>query len=270
MFGRLTPAVKTLLLVNIIIFAAGSLLDMDAVLKTFGGLVYVGAESFRVHQFFTYIFLHGDIMHLLGNMIGLFVFGPLLEQEWGSQRFMIYFLATGIGAGVIFAGVDYYETKKLEIAYLEYQDSAYGYEKFTQVLADNAEYKKMMGVSGFRRFVDDYAQNPNSPAYKQQSLEFLSVRYNAVSNVPMIGASGAIFGLIIAMALMYPNLQIMLLIPPIPIKMKYFAIAYGAFEVYQQIQNAANDNVAHLAHLAGMLVGFILIKMWYGRNYRRY
>lgn len=270
MFARLTPAVKTLLLVNIIIFAAGYLLDMSVMLNRLGGLVYVGSANFRVHQIISYMFLHGDFWHLFGNMFALFIFGPFLEGQWGSQRFMTYYLITGLGAGILFGAVDYYETSRIERAIENYETNP-NPNDFSKILVDNPElivlpYNKKKVVE----FLNSYNQDPQNRQYQEHSVYTLTALLDNHSSIPMVGASGAIFGIIIAMALLFPNLEFMLIIPPIPVKMKYIAMVYGGFEIYQQMQNIPGDNVAHLAHIGGMLVGYILIRVWYGRNYRIY
>ena len=265
---RLTPAVKTLLLVNVIIFFAGSLLGMQDLLTHLGALVYVGSEYFRIHQFFTYMFLHAGLWHLVGNMFILFFFGPILESEWGSQRFLIYFLATGIGAGIIFAGVDYYETKKMEDNLVLYEQDP-SLDNLGFLLSHSSEFQ---GALKYRPVVASLERLENAPEdvqYQEAMAAHMRAYYQVYENGSMVGASGAIFGIIIAMGLMFPNMQIRLLLIPVPITVKYIVIVLGSLEVYNQVQNAANDNVAHLAHLAGMLVGVILIKVWYGRDYRR-
>ena len=265
MFGRLTPAVKTLLLVNIVLHLAASFFGINLI--DWGGLRYITAEDFGVHQFLTYMFLHAaGFGHLLGNMIGLFVFGPILESEWGSQRFMTYYLITGIGAGILFTAVDFYEVKRLEHK-IDVYAAAPDVDAFYVLLEKNPE---LIGnnAEAANTTLTNMRQYPGDSRFVRNSLDYINDAYwNFINNKVMVGASGAIFGLIIAMALLFPNLQLFLLFPPIPIKMKYFALFYGLFELFQQI-NKANDGVAHLAHLGGMLVGFIMIKIWYGRNYR--
>lgn len=273
MLGRLTPAVKTLLLVNLVVhlvvYISKSKLGID--LYTLGGLHYITGDNFGVHQFFTYMFLHsyGDLWHLIGNMFGLFIFGPILEQEWGSKRFMTYYIITGLGAGILFMGVDYYEVKQLEHKIEIYADNP-GANAFYDLMHKNPEL-----VGEDSKAANSTLKNlrayPGDPVFVKNSLETISDGYwSYINGKVMVGASGAIFGLILAMALLFPNLQFFLLFPPIPVKMKYLALFYGLYSAYQLYVNAPGDNVAHLAHLGGMLVGFIMIKIWYGRNYRIY
>lgn len=215
MMNRITPMVKNLLIVNVIVFAIQlameSFFNLDSV-RVFG-LRYFGASEFAPYQLITYMFSHStyDIMHIIGNMFALYMFGSSLEQAWGSKRFLQFYLITGIGAGVLYqfaSGIELY-----------------------------------MAADTF-------------------STAALSLRDQAYMNIPMVGASGAVFGILLAFGMLFPNVRLMLLFPPIPIKAKYFVLFYGLYELYATIQNSPTDNTAHLAHLGGMLFAFILIKMW--------
>ena len=178
------------------------------------------------------MFMHGGISHIFFNMFAVWMFGKVLEQVWGPKRFLIYYMATGIGAGLIQLLVAYIRIIPLnELVTPEQMDYIVtnGYE----LLQTNRNYSDP--VSG---------------------------QLNILINISTVGASGAVFGILLAFGMLFPNTELMLLFPPIPIKAKWFVIMYGVFELYSGFANNPNDNVAHFAHLGGMLFGFILIKYW--------
>jgi len=119
-------------------------------------------------------------------------------------------------------------------------------------------------------FADKWADNPDSIAYANQGIQIARQAITESINIPTVGASGAVFGILLAFGMLFPNTELMLIFPPIPIKAKYFVIAYGAIELYLGFQNSAGDNVAHFTHLGGMLFGFILIKYWQKHSNRFY
>ena len=111
-------------------------------------------------------------------------------------------------------------------------------------------------------FIYDYSDHPEDPSYIKESKQALNDILYLKSNSQMVGASGAIFGILLAFGVLFPNTVLMLLFPPIPIKAKYFVAIYGFIELFAGIQRASGDNVAHFAHLSGMLVAFVLLKIW--------
>lgn len=254
MFQRITPVVRNLLLINIAITVIQSLFHIDFI--SLGGLRYIHASSFNPFQFFTYMFIHGGFWHLFGNMLALFIFGPMLEQVWGSRRFLAFYLITGVGAGVIWFGINFFETYPIEKdanAYASHPNP----ELFNSFIVKHYHLTDQLD-----QFIDEYADNPDNNSYRVESVNLVQELYRRIANRPMVGASGAIFGLLLAFGMLFPNTILMLLIPPIPIKAKYFVLFYGLFELYSTIQQAPGDNVAHFAHLGGMLFGYILLKRW--------
>ena len=121
MFGRLTPTVRNLLIINVGLYFISSFLSLD--LNEFLSLRNLHSEYFLPFQFITYMFLHGSIMHLLSNMFALFIFGPLLEQFWGPKRFLIFYMVTGIGAGILYSGINYIETNSLAKTINQYNEN---------------------------------------------------------------------------------------------------------------------------------------------------
>ncbi|MBV6645179.1 MAG: rhomboid family intramembrane serine protease [Cyclobacteriaceae bacterium] len=259
MFGRITPMVKNILIINIGIYLLDVFLKLELI--DFFGLRVIFSEEFHPHQFLTYMWLHSttSFYHLFGNMFAVFIFGPMLEQVWGSKRFLTFYLACGIGAGVLFGAADFFEKRSLKVdteIYLE-NPNPEAFEIF--ILKHRVSYG---GLSQLADFSDDFYENANNNFYISQSKEYVQQIFDLFSNIPMVGASGAVFGILMAFGMLFPNTQLMLLFPPIPIKAKYLVFFYGAYELYAEISRSPGDNVAHLAHLGGMLVAFILLRLW--------
>jgi len=254
---QLTPIVKYLLIINLVIFGLQVLVGIDFI--EFGGLRYVFAEEFLPFQFITYMFIHGSFGHIFGNMFALFMFGPLLEQTLGSRRFFIFYMVTGIGAGVLNSGVNFIEMQSMERDVEAYIASPTP-ENFVHFLSDNEpNWHKIKEIVNVYENFDDNPKNQQMILKSQQiALELTVLRANA----PTVGASGAIFGLLIAFALIFPNLELMLLFLPIPIKAKYLIAVYMVFEVYAGFTYGAHSGVAHFAHISGALIGFLFIRYW--------
>ena len=255
MFGRLTPLVKKLLGINIGIAIIQSVMDID--LGAQFGLYSIYSDSFLPYQFFTYMFLHGGMMHLLGNMLGLFFFGPILEQFLGQKKFIILYLAAGLGGGVLYWGVNYVELSGLKNDVVTYISDP-NPDAFSALILEHAEY----AYSDMYEFIEAFDENPDNRNYQQTSVNNAKVLFNSFSNIPMVGASGAIFGVLACFALLFPNMEVRLLFIPVPIKAKYLVGFYILYELYSEFARTPGDSVAHLAHLGGALVAYILIKSW--------
>lgn len=248
----LTPVVRTLILLNILVFVFTS----EPVVGQFGLHSFL-SDLFQPLQFLTHMFLHAGFGHIFSNMIGLFVFGPMLERTWGAQRFLFFYMFCGLGAALLYLGINYYEMSRVFELVKDYRanpspDAFWGFiEGHVSSAYDQLE-----------TFIDAYRENPGNPQYRQQSLSFVNQFWTRQIDGPMVGASGAIFGVIMAFGLLFPNTELLLLFPPIPIKAKYLVLGYGAYEVYSGVYRAQSDNVAHFAHIGGMLFAFVLVKYW--------
>lgn len=263
---NLTPTVRNLLLLNLAVFLAQVNLQSIPVTEL-GSLYPLGSPYFHFWQFFTYMFLHGSWGHIFSNMFGLISFGPLLEQRWGGQRFLAFWLMCGVGAGVLYEGVRTYELHQFAASFAEVARSP-----------DAGDFQQLMQRVGDRD-PDDYAagaalaRNPNDPALRQAVAERATSLYQEVMNSPrggMLGASGALFGILFAFAYLFPNTELFLLFVPFPIKAKYFVFFYGLYELYSGVHQAPGDNVAHFAHIGGLLIGFIILKFWESGRSRFY
>src|SRR5665647_431061 len=251
------PVVKNLILINIVMLVAKyALHDTQWDLDNLLGLHYMGSPLFRPWQFVTHLFMHADIWHLFFNMFALYMFGKVLEMVWGSQRFLIYFFVTGLGAAALHSYVTY-----LEISHLQKSVAAFVNTPSPDLLA--AFVKSHIGhpATWVVDLVNNWGVAPNDPSYIQQANQLVQLALADRINTPTIGASGAVFGVLLAFGYLFPNTELMFIFPPVPIKAKYFVIGYGAVELYLGVTQS-NSNIAHFAHLGGMLFGFILLKYW--------
>lgn len=232
-FMNMPPVVKNLIMLNVLmllaLFVMQSALNVN--LNEILGLYFPKSDSFRPYQVISHLFMHGGVLHLLLNMYALYMFGMVLEGVWGPKRFFIYYMVCGLGAALVHESVIALEYNKLVNLITP--------EQLQIVLNDGAAYLAQGKVFGDGNM---------------QDLQILL-------NTPTVGASGAVFGILLAFGVLFPNTQLILLIPPMPIKAKYFVMIYGAIELYQAFSQPGS-NIAHAAHLGGMLFGFILIKYW--------
>jgi membrane associated rhomboid family serine protease len=232
-FFALPPVVKNIILINIIMWLADltarSVFGIDLTMML--GLYFPKSDQFMPIQILTHMFMHGGFWHLFFNMYALFMFGQVLEQVWGPKRFFIYYMVSGLGAAFIHETVILFQYERLM--------NVINPDQLQLVLNDGAEYFNQGKV-----FTDE----------TMKSLQLLL-------NTPTVGASGAVFGILLAFGVLFPNTQLMLIFPPIPIKAKYFVLAYGGIELYLAVTQPGS-NIAHAAHLGGMLFGYILIRYW--------
>lgn len=203
---RLTPVVKNIIIINVIVFLAQAIAPQREFASCIGSQYQYGltkdvvsgylsmwnirTDCFKPYQLFSYMFVHGGFMHIFFNMLALAFIGPILESFWGTKRFTTFYLVTGIGAGV------------------------------------------------FNIMVDAF--------------------FGAGSFGTMMGASGAIYGILMGFGMLFPNMEVQLLIPPIPIKAKYLVFVLGGLNFLLD----RSGNVAHFAHLGGVIFAYILIRMW--------
>jgi len=232
-FAALPPVVKNLILINVLLLVATltakSVFSFD--LTNILALYFPKSELFKPLQILTHMFMHADFWHLFFNMFALYMFGGILENVWGPKRFFIYYMICGLGAAFTHEAVIAFQYNQLA--------QSIGPENL-QIVLDEATTLFKLGQG----FTDP---------------EMLKLQM--LLNTPTVGASGAIFGVLLAFGVLFPNTQLMLLFPPIPIKAKYFVIGYGAIELYLAVTQPGS-NIAHAAHLGGMLFGYILIRYW--------
>jgi membrane associated rhomboid family serine protease len=255
---NLTPIVKNLLIINVVMFLIPQFVmpNHSAFIEMFG-LRYILSPEFFPTQILTYALIHASWSHLFSNMFGLLIFGPILEQTLGEKRFILFYLITALGAGLIYSAIHFFEVYPFINAAQDFlaRPTAEGFAQFLSGYDQNV-------YQAYLVFVDDYARNSSNPQYQQEAEQIVNNLVTMRINSPMVGASGAIFGVIMGFGYLFPNMQMMLLFPPIPIKAKYMVGFYGIYALYSAVEKVPGDNVAHFAHLGGMLVGFLLIRYW--------
>ena len=223
-FNELPVVVKNLLIINGLLFLATiSLSNLGIDLVKIFGLHQFQSNDFRPYQIITHLFMHGSFTHLFFNMFALWMFGKILENIWGQKKFLIYYMITGIGAAAI------------HLIFCQYQ-----------IINISNQIPDLVNIAIEGKY------NPSIP---------LSKKLTQLIITPTVGASGAVFGLLLAFGMLFPN-ALLYLYFAIPIKAKYFVIGYGLIELYAGISNNPADNVAHFAHLGGMIFGYFLIKYW--------
>lgn len=230
---QLTPVVKNIIIINVIFFLGTAVLP-DQIALYLGGH-YFKSDLFAPWQIVTHMFMHGGLMHIFFNMLILFFFGPTLEQLWGPKRFLIYYMVTGVGAYVLHFLVVHLQVEAL------------------MVKMDQRAIQEVMNNG-----IDVLMQNKNYVGDKGELNRFW--------NGSVVGASGAVYGVLLAFGMLFPNTQLMLLFPPIPIRAKYLVMFLAVFAFIMAVSNNPGDNVAHFAHLGGMLFGYLLLKYWQKNN----
>lgn len=219
------PAItKNLIIINVLVFFGTFVAQRYGIdLNDYLGLHFFLASDFNPAQLVTYMFMHGGFSHIFFNMFALFMFGPILERTWGAKKFLLYYMVCGIGAGLIQEGIQY-------ISYLNSTISQLA-------LTDIIPVKDYSGV--IEMTVNNY-----------------------LNQLTTVGASGAVYGILLAFGMMYPNERLFIFPLPFPIRAKFFVIGYAAIELWAGLANSTGDNVAHFAHLGGMLFGLALILYW--------
>lgn len=259
-FSVLPPVVKNLLIINGLFFLSQfmfmQVFRIDLV--DYLGMHYVGSSKFNPVQLITYMFLHStqDFTHLIFNMFALWMFGYSLENIWGSKRFLTYYVVTGVGAAAIQILVMHFSIAGI-ISDASMVMSSPDPSAFNAFIQEHFPHYR----NSLLDFINAWSLNPRDPAMVSQASQFMSDLIEIRKDVPTVGASGAVFGILLAFGMIFPNTLIFLYFF-FPIKAKWFVILYGALELYMGISNNPGDNVAHFAHLGGMIFGFFLIKYW--------
>lgn len=263
-FRFLPQAVKNLLIVNGLFFLATIVFESTfkvSLIKVLG-LHYWTSPDFEIYQVASHMFMHGGFMHLLSNMFALWMFGTALENVWGPKRMIFFYIFTALGAAILHQtvlGVEYFQI-----------NSAFNDFKGSPTVDNLVSTMNAIGAKLNTTYIEYLKSNYNEGVISAQEAASVSTQITSLINerlsVPTVGASGAVFGILIAFALYYPNTELFLLFLPIPIKAKYFVGIYAAMELYLGIQNNPGDNIAHFAHLGGALFGFILVKYWNKNN----
>ncbi|MDL2282596.1 rhomboid family intramembrane serine protease [Parabacteroides sp. OttesenSCG-928-G06] len=218
--NSIPPVTKNLIIINLLIWLASIALPKIGIdLIPLFGLHIPGATDFGIWQIVTYMFMHdtSSISHVFFNMFAVYMFGRVLENVWGAKRFIIFYLVTGIGAGLV---------QEL-VWFINLHDVIFSHQE-------------MVNLNGIH----------------------LMTKADFLSRFVTIGASGSVFGVLLAFGMLFPNIPLYIMFVPVPIKAKWFVIGYGLIELFLGVANFGGDNVAHFAHLGGMIFGFFMIRYW--------
>jgi membrane associated rhomboid family serine protease len=263
-FRILPPVVKNLLIINGIFFVATIIFDLkfNIDLTDILGLHYFGSEKFRPHQIITYMFMHGGFSHIFFNMFALWMFGNVLENYWGGKKFLIFYIVCGLGAAITHYAIFYFQIRPVMetvSGYLSNPDLK-NFEGIFQPLLNENLHRPSEAMNNL---IEQYNSIHGNPSEKLQfSIDLMNQFRTDFLNEPVVvGASGAIFGLLLAFGMTFPNAMIYLYFF-LPMKAKYFVILYGLVELFGAVNQLPGDDVAHYAHLGGMLFGFVLILIW--------
>ena len=230
--NRIPVVTKNLLAINVVMFLALIVADKNGIdLNNILGLHFYMSEEFHPYQLVTYMFMHGGFSHLFFNMFALFMFGRTLEYVWGPKRFLIFYVVAGLGAAFV----------------QELVGAVRFYNLIEGVDADKLAIVFEEGAAALRE-----SKNFINPKLAELNL---------VLNSQTVGASGAVYAILLGFGMLFPNERMFVFPVPFPIKAKYFVIGYALIELYMGTMGTP-DGVAHFAHLGGMLFGFFLIKLW--------
>ncbi|MBL7943825.1 MAG: rhomboid family intramembrane serine protease [Flavobacteriales bacterium] len=234
MLRSIPVVIRNLIIINVL-FYLGTLAMTEMFMSMFAGFNFL-SPFFKPWQVVTHMFMHSPVsfFHILFNMYGLWMFGANLEHRWGGKKFLIYYMICGLGAFVLHEAVMLYEIHQL-----------------------------VPDIS-FSRIYDYFHGAPIDAAHLA-SRDALQAAAD-MANVPTVGASGAVFGVLLGFGLLFPNAELIMLPIPIPIKARTFVIIYGALELFLGLQQGAETSVAHFAHVGGLVVGFLVLKYWQWRG----
>lgn len=242
--NQITDAIKHIIIINVIVFIAPQLLQSD--FTNVLALHFPKNEHFGFWQYLTHMFMHRGFTHLLFNMYGLWAFGTPLEQLWGRNKFIFFYFSAGIGAGLIYTLVNYYQFNSI-------------YELFINAGLTNDEVISILKAGS----TTDYRV---TTAITQSQFEKIFSLYNA----PAVGASGAVYGVLVAFGMYFKDAKLALLFFPVPIAAKYFIPILIASDLFFGMTKYSVGNIAHFAHIGGALIGFLLAFYWKKNNFKTY
>ena len=243
--GRITDAVKHLIILNVIFFAGSALIGPQ--LTGLLALFFPESPNFRFWQFLTHMFMHGGLMHILFNMYALWAFGSPLEQMWGRNKFIYFYFSAGIGAGLIYTAVNYFQFNGI----------------YNDLIALGLQASDIQAILDSGRY---------STAILDSISEDKLVEMYQIYNTPAVGASGAIYGVLVAFGMTYPNAKLALIFLPVPIAAKYFIPVLIALDLFSGVTGFSifGGGIAHFAHVGGALIGFIMMKYWEKNQFKRW
>ncbi|HPW89816.1 MAG TPA: rhomboid family intramembrane serine protease [Paludibacteraceae bacterium] len=246
-FSQIPSVVLNLIIINGLFWLGSIILPAKFGLNVTDilGMHYWESDKFYLYQLVSYMFMHdtSSISHLFFNMFGLYMFGRILEQVWGSKKFLLYYMATGVGAAIVqqlFWTVELWDVSRA----------------FSAAIAENSG-AALISQEGF---LSRYFRFSNLEALT--AIDLISMK-TVLFNLPVtVGASGAVFGILLAFGWLFPDIKLVMIFFPVPIRARVFVILYGLAELFLGVANYSGDSVAHFAHLGGMIFGVLLLLYW--------
>lgn len=240
--SRITDAIKHLIIINVIVFIAPQLLQLD--LTNILGLHFPKNEHFGFWQYVTHMFMHGSFPHILFNMYGLWAFGSPLENMWGRNKFLFFYFSAGIGAAIIYTLVNYYQFNTI-------------YDIFISAGLTNDEIISILNAGSTTD------ARLSGLLTNEQFTKFWSLYHT-----PAVGASGAVYGVLVAFGLYFKDAKLALIFFPVPIAAKYFIPVMILGDLFFGLTKYSVGNIAHFAHIGGALIGFIIAWYWKRNQFR--
>lgn len=265
---QITPNVKWLALLNVAVFFLMMLVD-----KTFGvsttsifGLHDLHSPLFRPWQLLTHVFMHGNFGHLFSNMFALIIYGPMIEQYLGGKKFIQYYFITALGAMALHSAISFSEVSSWEKTYDQFIEAPnhstfLDFVQSHEELQDDVPFNVGGSPTDAVSFAFLWEKQQNNPRMHELAIEYANLRYQEKRDVSTVGASGAVFGLILAFGILFGETMLYLYFL-FPIKAKYIVLVHGALELFEAARNSVGDNVAHFAHIGGMVFGYLLLMYW--------
>ena len=258
--GRITEAIKHLIIINAIFFAIPELMKTEVIQSVFNyfPLYFPENGNFGFWQYVSHMFMHGSFMHIAFNMYALWAFGTPLEQMWGRNKFLFFYFSAGLGAGIIYTLVNYYQFNAI-------------YEGFIENGVTDSQVSKFFGITA--NTVDGYLSSAQSILKGSTTLKSPVdigdvIEINNLYNTPAVGASGAVYGILVAFGMTFPNAKLALIFFPVPIAAKYFIPVMLFGDLFFGVTKYSVGNIAHFAHIGGALIGFIIAWYWKKNQFR--
>ena len=267
-FQILPTVVKNLLIINGLFFLAQNTLQgptSSFSIENAFALHAWQSSLFKPWQLITHMFLHGDIGHIFGNMFALWMFGSVLENLWGSKRFLTFYIICGLGAALIhllFLSWELMPMLKDYSAIIQQQNTGGEYRSDAMI---NFISKYQVGFQNRNELINYLQANPGNNELLAKAFENITSYYRNLVDTSTIGASGAVFGLLAAFVYLFPNTYLYIYFL-IPVKAKWIGILYFGYELFFALKNSAGDNVARWAHIGGAIVGLLIVITWNKTN----